>query len=257
MNGSAGASYNPSPYWNFKLNFSTGFRAPNLAELSSNGVHEGTFRYEIGDPDMKVEQNLNGEIFAGFEQKQFSASVSIYNNHFFNYVYLAPTDAEYFGFQIYRYLQENATLRGGEATVDLHPDGIEWLDFSASYSLVRGKTDAGQYLPFIPADKLKGNFKFNLFKSAKNWKHTFFNVGADYVFAQNHPGQFETFTPDYGLMNASLGSDIHLKRQEIDITLGCNNLLNIAYYDHLSRFAYFGILDIGRNVYLNVNLPFN
>jgi iron complex outermembrane receptor protein len=32
-----------------RLNLASGFRAPNLAELTSNGVHEGTNRYEIGD----------------------------------------------------------------------------------------------------------------------------------------------------------------------------------------------------------------
>jgi iron complex outermembrane receptor protein len=48
MNGSAGISFNPADQWNLKVNLSSGYRAPNLAELSSNGVHEGTFRYEIG-----------------------------------------------------------------------------------------------------------------------------------------------------------------------------------------------------------------
>src|SRR5262249_49912580 len=69
VNGSAGVSFNPTEQWNVKVNLSSGYRAPNLAELSSNGVHEGTFRYEIGDPNMKVEQNLNGEIFAAYDQK--------------------------------------------------------------------------------------------------------------------------------------------------------------------------------------------
>jgi hypothetical protein len=29
------------------LRVASGFRAPNLAELTSNGVHEGTNRYEV------------------------------------------------------------------------------------------------------------------------------------------------------------------------------------------------------------------
>jgi hypothetical protein len=28
-----------------------GFRAPNLAELTSNGIHEGTNRYEVGNSE--------------------------------------------------------------------------------------------------------------------------------------------------------------------------------------------------------------
>jgi iron complex outermembrane receptor protein len=36
-------------------------RAPNLAELTSNGVHEGTNRYEIGN-NLKTEQNVQSDI---------------------------------------------------------------------------------------------------------------------------------------------------------------------------------------------------
>ena len=257
VNGSAGVSINPSLHWNIKLNISSGYRAPNLAELSSNGVHEGTFRYEIGDPDMKVEQNLNGEIYVGYDQKQLSVNVSVYNNHFFNYVYLAPTDEEFFGFQIYRYLQENATLRGGEGAIDIHPDAIDWLDFTTSYAVVRGKTDSDQYLPFIPADKIQGEIKLELFPSSANWKQSFIKVGADYLFKQDRPGQFETATPSYWLLNAAIGSNIHCKKQEIGITIGCTNVLDEAYYDHLSRYKDFGIYNMGRNIYLNIHLPFN
>src|SRR4030095_13121407 len=113
--------------------------------------------------------------------------------------------------------------------------------FSASYALVRGKTDSGQYLPFIPADKLHGELRFNLLQSSKTWMQTFFKVDADYVFDQDHPGQFETSTPAYWLLNTAVGSSIHLKNQELDITIGCNNLLDELYYDHLSRFKYFNI----------------
>ena len=41
-----------------RLNLATGFRAPNLAELTSDGIHEGTNRYEIGNPNLDSEQNF-------------------------------------------------------------------------------------------------------------------------------------------------------------------------------------------------------
>lgn len=34
-------------HFTFRANLARGFRAPNLAELGSNGEHEGTFRYEL------------------------------------------------------------------------------------------------------------------------------------------------------------------------------------------------------------------
>src|SRR6476661_10294815 len=43
--GSLGAAYNLSEQVTVKANLARGFRAPNIAELGSNGQHEGTIRY--------------------------------------------------------------------------------------------------------------------------------------------------------------------------------------------------------------------
>jgi iron complex outermembrane receptor protein len=43
-----------------RLNLASGFRAPNLAELTSNGVHEGTNRN--WNSDLKTEQNVQSDI---------------------------------------------------------------------------------------------------------------------------------------------------------------------------------------------------
>jgi iron complex outermembrane receptor protein len=45
-----------------RLNVASGFRAPNLAELTSNGVHEGTNRYEVGNSDLETEQNIQTDL---------------------------------------------------------------------------------------------------------------------------------------------------------------------------------------------------
>src|SRR4051812_31252625 len=89
-NGLAGITVNPTEEWNLKLNASSGFRAPNLAELSSNGLHEGIFTYEIGDPNMKSEHNINVDGSVSFNQEWISFSVSAFYNRFFNYIYLQP-----------------------------------------------------------------------------------------------------------------------------------------------------------------------
>ncbi|MEO6305535.1 MAG: TonB-dependent receptor, partial [Bacteroidia bacterium] len=58
VNGALGASVFDTKHINVKLNVSSGYRGPNLAELSSNGLHEGSLRYELGNIDLKVEQNI-------------------------------------------------------------------------------------------------------------------------------------------------------------------------------------------------------
>jgi iron complex outermembrane receptor protein len=252
VNGSIGTSVKIIGDLRLKANVTSGYRTPNLAELQSNGVHEGTYRYEIGDASMKIEQNFCAEAGLGYETKHLDISVTAYNNRFLNYIYLQPTTEDFFGFRVYRYLQTNATLQGGEATIDWTPGKLEWLDISAAYSMIRATTDQKNYLPFIPADRIDGSLKFELGDKGK-WNDIYFRTGTSYYFPQNHPAQFETATSDYGLIDLGLGSTVQLGHgNDMNIDLCCNNLLNKVYYDHLSRFKEFGIYNIGRNVCLNL-----
>ena len=248
VNGNAGVSFNPNNEWNIKLNASTGYRSANLAELSSNGLHEGTFRYEIGNPKMTAEQNLNTEVNINYESNFFNFYSAIYINAFRKYIYLAPTGTQLYGFDIYRFLQGNAKLYGGEITTKLKFS--KKIALEISFSNVTGKLASGKYLPFIPANKLVNNI---VLKPAKNftWK-----TGVDLVLAQNHTGDFETNTAQYALLHTSLQNVLHCGKNQMNISLAGENLLNKAYYDHLSRFKYFGILNPGRNVSLILSIPF-
>ncbi|CAN5816262.1 TonB-dependent receptor [soil metagenome] len=252
INGSFGTSIAIINELRFKANVTSGYRTPNLAELQSNGLHEGTFRYEVGDANMKIEQNLCAEAGFTFDKKQLSFSVVAYHNRFLNYIYLQPTNIDFYGTTIYNFLQTNATLQGGEASFSWTPAKLAWLNVAAAYSLIRAKTDEGNYLPFIPADRIDGSLKFELGDKGK-LRDLYFRCGTQYFFPQDHPAQFETSTTDYALLDIGTGTNIKCKRgNEMILDICCNNLLNKVYYDHLSRFKDFGIYNMGRNICLNL-----
>jgi iron complex outermembrane receptor protein len=252
INGSVGTSIRIVDDFYFKANITSGYRTPNLAELQSNGLHEGTFRYELGDANLKIEQNFCSEAGFSFEKDGLEINIAAYNNRILDYIYLQPVNIDFFGLSIYKFLQTNATLRGGEASIDWTPAKAEWLDASASYSMIRAKTDAGNYLPFIPADKINGSLKFELGDKGK-LQDMYFRAGAQYYLPQDHPAQFETPTSDYALLDAGIGTGIKCRKgNNMTMDLCCNNILNKVYYDHLSRFKDFGIYNMGRNVCLNL-----
>ncbi len=255
LNGAAGISLYDVKFWRAKLNISSGYRPGNLAELSSNGVHEGSIRYEIGNTNLKTEQNLCIDLTVGFETKFFSISASGYLNRFFNYIYLQPTADEYIGYQIFRYVQKNALLKGSEIELNIHPERLRWVTLRSVYSAVIGATDGGDYLPFIPAQELNTELKFHLQKQGKPVRG-FIKVAGDYFFAQNRPGQFETATADYALLNAGIGATLSKEKRMIHLSIACNNLLNRMYYAHLSRYKYFGIYNIGRNIAVQATFNF-
>ena len=92
-------------------------------------------------------------------------------------------------------------------------------------------------------------------KSKKNILTNFY-LNANYYFSQNKVAPNEIKTPKYNLINAGVSTSFKFNGKTISISLAGNNLLNKAYYDHLSRFKYFGLLNIGRNFSLNCHLKF-
>ena len=265
-NGLLGLAWNPSAAWTLKANAATGFRAPNLAELSSNGLHEGVFRYEIGRPDLYNEQNLNLETDISREGKWFAVSVAAWVNQFKNYVYLAPTGEDVFGFPVFRYQQDNTRLAGGEATATLQA-GQGWV-WENEFAIVRGKRADGIALPFIPAPKLVSRVKWAGNWSQKLSKSWAFAEG-EYVLQQNHPYRpadcdqtmaneaqlgCETPTPAYFLLNTGVGTDLQWGKNWLTLRLTARNLLDLRYFDHLSRFKSYGIYEPGREVVLSARI---
>jgi iron complex outermembrane receptor protein len=145
-----------------RLNVASGFRAPNLAELTSNGVHEGTNRYEIGNNDLKTEQNIQTDLNFEYKNSHFEWYANGFYNHINNYIYAAPSGNFLNGFAVFEYIQNNARLYGGECGVHFHPHPFDWLHFESNFETVTGQKDNGDFLPLLPANNWSTPFEPNL-----------------------------------------------------------------------------------------------
>jgi iron complex outermembrane receptor protein len=161
ISGSLGLSYQINTISTLKLNLSRGFRAPNIAELSSNGRHEGTFRYEIGEPDLKSEISHQIDIAYYLNSDHVSFSLTPFVNFIGNYIYSEklngvngtdsiPDPSE--PAPAFKFTSGNATLLGGEIYLDIHPHPLDWLHIENSFSYVQAtqnnQPDSSKYLPF-------------------------------------------------------------------------------------------------------------
>jgi iron complex outermembrane receptor protein len=236
----------------FRLNLASGFRAPNLAELTSNGVHEGSNRYEIGNSNLKNEQNFQTDLNLEYRNPHFEIFVNGFYNHINNYIFIAPNGVVTNGFDTYDYAQANANLFGGEAGIHFHPHPLDWLHITSSFESVTGKKQNGDNMPLIPANKWNNALKTE-FKSTKFIKDGFAVLNIEYTLDQNNPNQFETKSNDYTLVNLGFGGKITFGKTAFDINLNANNLFDKAYISHLSRLKTNEILNIGRNIVLGIN----
>ena len=286
ISGSFGATYNFSDKFSVKANIARGFRAPNIAEISANGVHPGTNLYQLGNPDFKPEFSLQEDLGFVFSSHYVVATLDLFNNEISNYIYnqklqkangLDSTDPVS-NFPFFRYTASKAHLYGGEISIDIHP--IKTLHFENSLSLVYGENkgsqpksigDSAKYLPFIPPAHGISELRYEFSDKKAHISHAFVKVQLEYSAAQNRAFiayNTETPTGGYTLFNAGVGAGFTNKKGKtiVNAYLMGNNLFDVAYYDHLSRLKYFyfsstdtnpthGLYNMGRNISLKLDFP--
>jgi iron complex outermembrane receptor protein len=252
FNGSLGYKTDLSKEFTLRINVASGFRAPNLAELTSNGVHEGANRYEIGNSNLSTEQNIQTDINLEYQNSHFEFFANGFYNKINNYIYLNPSAITIAGYDVFNYFQTNAKLYGGEFGVHFHPHPLDWLHFESSFETVTGEKQNGEFLPFIPANNWNNSLRaeFNI----KNWlKDGFATLNVSNTFDQKKVSGFETYTDGYTFVNLGIGGQITIWKTHFNFTINGNNLFNKNYVAHLSRLKNDGIQNIGRNIILGIN----
>ena len=295
VTGSIGAVCNISEHFNLRLNLARGLRTPNMSELASNGVHEGSLRYEIGNQNLKAEYSLQADLGLDFTSRYVSAQLALFANRIDNYIFTHRVAEEMEeGYLTYVYTQGDARLLGFEVGVDLHP--IHSVHFSNTFSYVDARltshhsplTSENKYLPFTPAPKWTSELKWELFhhahstvsphamheyrhahpKSGVAFNNLYVAAGLDCYLKQTHiyrADDTETETPGYALLSLSAGTDIMFRSKKIaEFYITADNLLNKAYQNHLSRLKYadenvvtgrHGVYNMGRNITFKIVVP--
>ena len=252
FNSSLGYKTNLGKHLSLRLNVASGFRAPNLAELTSNGVHEGTNRYEVGNSDLKTEQNVQTDLNLEYKSSHIEFFVNGFYNHINNYIYTSSTGAIIDDNAVFDYIQNDAKLFGGEIGFHFHPHPLDWLHYETSFANVTGKKQNGDYLPLIPANNWNNTIRTE-FKIINWLEDGFATLNISSTFNQDNVSGFETKTDGYTLLNLGFGGKVKLGKTIFDLNLNANNLLDKEYTAHLSRLKTDGIPNIGRNIVLGLN----
>ena len=273
LTGSVGAVCNINEHVNLRLNVARGFRTPNMSELASNGIHEGSIRYELGSQQLKAEYSLQADLGIDFTSQYVSAQLALFANRIDNYIFThrVPEEIEE-GYLTYAYTQGDARLLGFEAGIDFHP--IHSVHFSNTFSyvdaqLMHASADT-KYLPFTPAPKWSSELKWELFHhshstishhhsdyasalshmashvshvaSGLSFNNLYVAAGLDCYLKQTHiysADDTETATPAYALFSLSAGTDLQINGKKVaELYITADNLFNRAYQNHLSRLKY-------------------
>ena len=243
-----------------------------MSELGSDGIHEGTLRYEIGNPDLKPEYSWQADIGLDFSSEYISAQVALFANRIENYIFSERINKVMEeGFRTYQYTQGDARLLGFEAGFDLHP--IHSIHFQNTFSFVDAQqmnaSEEAKNLPMTPAQRWTSELKYEITHHGHaTFNNAYVALGLECNLAQNHyykVDDTETRTPAYTLLSLSAGTDLNIHKKKVaELYVTADNLLDCAYQNHLSRLKYCdinnatgrqGVYNMGRNIVFKAIIP--
>ena len=282
VSGSVGFSYTPKSSWVIKLNIAKGFRAPTIAELASNGAHEGTNRYEYGNLQLNAESSYQLDAGLEWSTDHLSFGASLFLNRVNDFIYYQKLSSRNGSdslvlldgalLEAFQFKQRDANLKGAEFSFDIHPHPLDWLHIENSFSIVNAQfvqaIEGNKFIPFVPGARYVSDLRADLFKKAKKFQNAYINFEIDHNFAQKNIFTLyntETITQAYTLLNAAVGLDWMNKKKKIaTIIFHVKNIADIAYQNHLSRLKYTaenvqtgrtGVFNMGRNFTFKIVVP--
>ncbi len=255
-----GGIYKPNSRLRINLNLSSGWRAPSVNELYSNGLHHGIGAIERGDNNLLTEKSLSAISTLNYTRNKLHVELSAYTYNFRNFIYYQPTGKSELtirgAFPVFNYKQNNANISGADLTIRYAV--FRMLDIKLNAMLVRGKnTDLKNHLLYIPADRIQLFLSFKA-KDRKKIKDIYIEPNIFYVAKQIRvqPGVDYAEAPDaYSLIGLNAGSTFLVSKQLLIFNFSITNGANTVYRDYLDRFRYYNDA-LGVNYTIRLRIPF-
>lgn len=243
---------------NVKVNFGNSFRFPSAIELSSNGVHHGNFRHELGDPALDIERGYQADVTFSHESTNLLFELSAFYAYYQQYIYLAPTGRFSdlpSGGTLWQYRQDDALFNGLELAANYKFPFHLKAELAAEW-VQNLNLDTDLSLPLTPAASILANLEYNGFSWTNSiFSDTYIFAGAEQVFAQDRVDRNERTTPGSFILNAGMGCRIQVAGRQLQFRMNMNNVLNTSYFNHISRYRLINLPEQGRNLVVSLKVP--
>jgi len=236
------------------LDVHTGFgeRLPTLSETYGFYLFNRSDGYDyVGNPDLKNEKSLSGDITLSYFGSSFQISVNGFYQHIDHYIMgefdpqLSPMTPGAHGVKVYANLP-SAVLAGTELNLLANlSTGLTWMSIT---KYLQGRDNESNPLPQIPPLTTFNTLRFS---------HNAFATQLEFEGAlqQNriNSGYGEDATPGYGIMNLRASYTSTFNRSTARFSAGVENLFDKNYHTHLD---WGNIPRPGRNFVLSVEFDF-
>lgn len=209
ISGSASALWDITDRHQVSLAFTHSQRAPQIQELFSNGVHEATHSYELGNAGLNKELSNNLDLGYRYNADWMAVELNLFHNWVNDYIYQQRTgslfnqDAEAFEdvcsgtcIPVLESRQAAATFKGFEAKTvfPLMENRYGAVDLTLFGDYTRGTFESGGNVPRMPPLR----YGLQLSYEKNDWST---NARLTRGEAQNHAGEHDSNTPGYLLLD--------------------------------------------------------
>jgi iron complex outermembrane receptor protein len=270
FSSSIGGKFSKDNTGNLRFNYALSQRAPNPAELFSDGLHHSAARIELGDLRLKSETSHKIALTKERDFTNWGFTIEPYANFINSFIILEPTGVEFTirgAFPVWSYRQTNARLLGID--ISSYINWNENITTNHKFALVKGN-DLDLDIPLINIPS--ANFNNTISYQKPSWNNFEVSLNSSYVFRQNEfPPNIEVFSPNGGenillAINTPppayhlLGIDSQLEfslggKTKLTSGLTINNILNTNYREYLNRQRYFAD-GLGTNIILQLKINY-
>ncbi len=230
FSGSIGASVPLADWLRFAVSYAHSERAPSAEELFADGAHAATRAFEIGNPNFTKERSDGIEAVLRGRGSDWRFELSGYFTRFNNFIYLTPTGAEEDGLPVFRYFQADARYWGAEAEAafTVARFGETRVEVTALADYVNAAVLAGAGpAPRIPPFRILGGVEASGGRFGGR-------IEVERAIAQNRLASFETRTPGYTLVNASVTWKPFGAANPTAVLVSANNIFDVEARRHAS-----------------------
>lgn len=208
-------------------------RAPQVQELLANGYHDATRSFEVGNINLKKETSYNLDLGYRFKTDWVRAEFDLFHNWATDYIYqqrngqfvtedgdICPPTTACAPMVLSR--QADAIFKGYEAKLifPVMENHYGLVDLTLFSDYTRGEFVNGKDVPRLPP--LRYGLQLDYSKSDFTA-----HVRATRAEQQDHPGEFDTTTPGYVLLNLGVQYQVKAYRDaQVMVFAKGNNLLN-------------------------------
>lgn len=259
------ALFNISEKIRLQSNLGFAWRAPEVNELYSNGLHHGAGSFELGDDSLEAERGLKWINDFSYKSEFFSITLSAFIQKIGNYIYDSPSkmpngEIETWVlvsgvYPVFRYKQVDAFFKGGDVHMSFMP--VENIRYNVQGQWIRAENrETGGYFPYIPSDRYRHSIEWRKSYNSNDFSFSLEHlyVAKQYRFDPNV--DFVKESPKaYNLININIYANLKIKENNLSIGFGINNLLNKLYKEYTNRFRYYAH-EKGRDFTLNFKYTF-